>query len=517
MLIRPATLLLIAAALLPAPVTRAAPTDPAARADITTRLDRAIQHTTAGGYWGVALVARGDEIFLHKPYGFADYSSTPNTLDTLFEIASVSKPFTATAVYRMQMDGLLNIHDPIGKHLPALTAPHAEITIHQLLTHTAGLDGDLGLPYASTATRAEFIEHIQSRPLVTKPGSTYAYSNVGYALLAAIIEEVADQPFEQYLRERIFLPAGMTSTGFINDPHLADLPASSRRSERDPDSTATAVEWHWGWGYRGMGGVVTTAADLHAWSRALDDGAILDEESLDEIFTPNLNSYASGWAVTTTSAGAPVQMHTGRVEGFAAILARFPEDDTLIVLLTNDAADLASVSERINQVLFPRPTITATIDVGERQLDEYHAVHAADWTWRVTTDTQSAGIILTLVDPGTDETIARVTLPEKAAHKLAAELRGCLSTRTAETEPSTDEHGIYLFAFDARAVVNLDELQLRAMPSYSGVDENGETVRDPRITLIAVDPATRSWPIMSRLSDDSAVRLADELELTLIE
>ncbi len=121
-------------------------------------LDSAVQRTSQGGYWGAALIVRGGEVLLYKGYGFADCQDTPNTPATLFEIASLSKQFTAAGIYRLAMDGQLQIDDKVSEYLPAFVDEKAPITIHQLLTYTSGIPSSLGLPYASDATRDELIE-----------------------------------------------------------------------------------------------------------------------------------------------------------------------------------------------------------------------------------------------------------------------------------------------------------------------------------------------------------------------
>jgi CubicO group peptidase (beta-lactamase class C family) len=230
-------------------------------------LDADVQRASGGAFWGVVLVAKGGETLLAKGYGNADYASRPNAPDTLFEIASTSKSFTAAAILKLEMDGKLRVDDPIAKHLKGVPKDKRGITIHHVLTHTSGLSPNVGVPYASTVSRPEFIRFVLSKPLESAPGEKFAYCNSAYALLAAIVEEVTGKSFEEYSRKKLFEPAGLVDTGFIGDEALDGARVTVRRERLRPG--ATARDWFWGWGYRGMGGVVTTAQDLLRWDRAL--------------------------------------------------------------------------------------------------------------------------------------------------------------------------------------------------------------------------------------------------------
>ena len=141
---------------------------------------------------------------------------------------------------------------------------------------------------AASGTRARiprkaYLKRVLGEPLLSEPGAKFEYSNVGYALLAAIVEEVTRGPFEDYCEKHLFKPAKMRDTGFIGD---RDLAKTKRASARKGDRGKTAAEWHWGWGYRGMGGVVSTVHDLHRWDRALRSGKVLDDATREILYRP---------------------------------------------------------------------------------------------------------------------------------------------------------------------------------------------------------------------------------------
>ncbi|MCH8921734.1 MAG: tandem-95 repeat protein, partial [Planctomycetes bacterium] len=156
-----------------------------------------------GSDTGAVAVAVKGKTILAKGYGFADYADTPNSSTTLFEIASTSKQITATAILKLEMEGKLSIGDSISTVFKDLPGEKKAITIHHLLTHTSGLSPNLGIAYNSPISRADYIKKMLEPDLAKKPGSTWSYSNVGYALLAAIVEEVTGGTFEDYVHEKL--------------------------------------------------------------------------------------------------------------------------------------------------------------------------------------------------------------------------------------------------------------------------------------------------------------------------
>src|SRR5262245_10023396 len=250
----------LAVSLLPARATVAqdASKAPAKSDEIATALgkqiDEAVAAATDGDFWGTLLVVRGGQIELAKGYGFRDYESKPNTPDTLFEIASTSKQVTATAILRLEQQKRLKTSDSIAKYFKDTPADKTAITIDQLLHHTAGLDPDIGVAYSWVGSRDEYLAVILKKPLIGTPGAKFFYSNVGYALLAAIVEVVTGRPFEDYVRKELFAPAGLVDTGFVQDEALVKSDRVTKRHSDVGDPDWTAAKWFYGWGYRGMGG-----------------------------------------------------------------------------------------------------------------------------------------------------------------------------------------------------------------------------------------------------------------------
>jgi CubicO group peptidase (beta-lactamase class C family) len=196
------------------------------RGDAAQRVDAFLSRLAGFDYSGSILIEMGGEIVLRKAYGFADRSrGIANRPDAVFDIGSMSKQFTAAAVLVLQQEGKVSVTDAIGKLLPDVPADKKEITVQQLLTHTAGLPSDFPMvnatePDYEQVARDEAVRRVLAAPLVFRPGSNWAYSNCGYILLAAIVERASGTPFPDYVRETIFRPAGLTHTGFWCDAEL---------------------------------------------------------------------------------------------------------------------------------------------------------------------------------------------------------------------------------------------------------------------------------------------------------
>ncbi|WP_372339569.1 serine hydrolase domain-containing protein [Nocardiopsis sp. CC223A] len=232
-------------------------------------------------------------------------------MDTARDVCSVTKQFTAAGVMRLEMDGELSVEDPVDAFLPG--APEG-VTLHRLLTHTGGLPDALGDDYEPLG-REEFV----AAAAAAEPVRGYLYSNVGYGLLAAVIEVVAGS-YEGFLAETLFGPAGMTRTGYV----LPEWDDAGVAVEYDAQgvSVGRPYERPWAddgpyWNLRGNGGMLSTARDMLAWHRALDGGAVLSERALERMFTPHVaedtqgtSHYGYGWVILEAE-GRTVAWHNG--------------------------------------------------------------------------------------------------------------------------------------------------------------------------------------------------------------
>lgn len=321
------------------------------RGDAALRVDAFLSRLAGFDYSGSILIEKDDEVVLRKAYGFADRSrGLANRPDACFDIGSMSKQFTAAAILVLQRAGKLSVNDSLGGLLPNVPADKKEITVQQLLTHTAGLPSDFPLvdtsePEYENVVHDEAVRRILAARLLFRPGSTWSYSNCGYVLLAAIVQSVSGAPFPTYMRDTIFRPAGLDHTGFWCDAELASRPVQLGHDAfgtilHDPRSRPLS------WFDLGGGEVVSTLDDLRTWIHVLDDHTLLDEEQVEELFVPGTQvstprgRYALGWFVQETPRHGRLIHHGGDYVGCGADLAWFRDEHLVIVSSTNVRHDV---------------------------------------------------------------------------------------------------------------------------------------------------------------------------------
>jgi len=267
-------------------------------ARIVQELDSVVVAAAEMGFSGQVLVTTRGAVVLHRGYGLADDSSgTPVDTSTVFPVGSVTKRFTRVAVHRLEESGLLSTADPISEYLPGFPAEKRSITIDQLLRHTSGLgtyhddSGD-----HQPMSREEAMERIGGQRLRFEPGGGRGYSNSGYTLLAAVVERASRRPFEAFLREEIFEPAGMDRTGFHGDGRWSDDEVARGYGMRVFRGNAPHRWPSTTWALKGAGGVVAPASDLLRFIEALREGRIVGEKALRRLYPdgqPHLH-YAGG-------------------------------------------------------------------------------------------------------------------------------------------------------------------------------------------------------------------------------
>lgn len=265
------------------------------------QLDAYLAGITPFEFSGTVLVAKGGEVILNKGYGVAiDSPSVPNTAATVMSCGSVTKQFTAAAVMKLQMQGKLKTTDSLPVFFEDVPADKQSVTLRQLLTHTAGLVDFTGEDY-SPAERDDAIRIALSDPLRFPPGTDYAYSNSGYSVLAAVVERVSGQSYEEYIAEHLFAPAGITTTGYRRPQWENHVVAHWYAGEHDFGTPLTKS--YPSWNLLGNGDMLSTTADMYRWHLALAGGKILDSAALLEMLTPVIDDYAYGWRVVNSELG----------------------------------------------------------------------------------------------------------------------------------------------------------------------------------------------------------------------
>jgi len=290
---------------------------------------------------GVVLVEQEGRTLVRKAYGLADRErSIPNTPETPFMIMSVSKQFTAALILRLAAQRRLGLHDRVSDYLADWPPGWDAVTIHHLLTHSAGTDIDttyFWLVRHHPEYWADFAETpppYEPRPLTNPPGTTFLYSNIGYTLLSRIAAAAGGRPFDELIRDEVMCPLDMMDTM----PERGDRIAGRARGYRRTDDGLAS------WEQRtidivGAGDLVSTVDDLAKWDRAPSDERFLPASLRAVMLTSHLTGKYGGtgyaWFLRTGKSGHAIQFHTGSGAGFRAFNYRLPELGLTVVVLSN--------------------------------------------------------------------------------------------------------------------------------------------------------------------------------------
>jgi CubicO group peptidase (beta-lactamase class C family) len=311
---------------------------------------------------GVILLQRDDTDLIAFASGTTGTDPDADcTLDTRFQIASVSKQFTATAVLLLAERGALSVDDPIGRWIGGCPASWDAITVHHLLTHTAGLAHWPDIPELDPAAPPDLEDELRlfaAARLLGAPGERFSYSSPGYVLLGSVVERAAGQPYASFLASEVFGPLGLESTFAGNPAGRPGLTVGHREGVPVSSFELTTVNV-------GTGDVWSTAPDLARWDRALASGEILSPASRQTMFTAHAaisdddplirtGGYGYGWYVATLRGEHPLLYHTGDNPGFRSLNAWFPEDAVRLVLLSNEeTTDLGPLLAELAAAAFP--------------------------------------------------------------------------------------------------------------------------------------------------------------------
>ncbi len=246
------------------------------------RIDATLSALERDGLDGVILIRSRDKVLLHKAYGMADrHTDRRMQATTGFDIGSLVKPFTKAAILKLEEQGGLSTTDKLAKYFPKIPDDKKSITIDQVIAHTSGLPDAFGGDY-DLVTKQRLLEKVFAAPLVSVPGEKRNYSNSGYSLLAMIIEKASGKPYEKYVRQEIFEPAGTKGIGYrMAGWKNADLAVGY--FEDKPWGTPLDHKWADdgpSWNLRGNGGMLATAADTSAWFEAVLEGKVLKPAAL---------------------------------------------------------------------------------------------------------------------------------------------------------------------------------------------------------------------------------------------
>jgi D-alanyl-D-alanine carboxypeptidase len=302
-------------------------------------------------------IARDGSIIYARGYGYRDLAKRlPATPNTIYNIASISKQFTAACIMLLQQDGKLTIDDPLSKYLPDF--PNAgRITLRNLLNHTSGLVDYLDILDAKDLSTPKILAALRKAPLRFAPGTQYQYSNSNYILLGEVVHKASGVPFDAFVRRRVFQPLGLVSTSVGTAPK--DLPNGALgytvvdgRIALAPQLPASALDFP-------DGGVNTSVRDLVKWDAALDSGQLVRDNLLQMMFTPGPHGdettyrYGLGLVIDNVYGHREVA-HQGEYGGYAGENVTFPDDRFSVILLGNtEGFNEELIAREIFALFFP--------------------------------------------------------------------------------------------------------------------------------------------------------------------
>lgn len=324
-------------------------------------------------------VVRNGEIVKAKGYGLANIElNVAAKPETVYQSGSMGKQFTATAVMMLVEEGKIALDDKISKYFPDSPESWNNITVRNLLTHTAGTtDYPKDFDFRRDYTEAELLTKAQAIPLSFAPGEKWSYSNIGYVTLGILIGKVSGKFYGEFLQERIFKPLAMTSARIINEADIVPNRAAGYRMVKgelknqewvSPSMNTTAD-----------GSLYLTVLDVAKWDAALYAQKLLKRSSLDQMWTPvklnngNTRPYGFGWAFGDIG-GHKIIEHGGAWQGFTSHIARYVDEKLTIVVLTNRAgANPGNIAHGIARLYNSElaPVTHKEVPLDPRSLDQY--------------------------------------------------------------------------------------------------------------------------------------------------
>ncbi len=313
--------------------------------ETSKRIDNYLSELEKVGFYGSVLVELNGEPVISDGFGFSNTDEQiMNTSSTIFDIGSITKQFTAAAILMLEMQGKLSTEDKISKFFDGLPEDKALITIHDLLRHQSGLISNVGKDYEKISDE-EFLDKVISSNLRFETGSDFSYSNIGYSLLAMIIEKVTGQTYETYLYENLWKPAKMEMTGYTRPVFDTNLIATGYYRDGRVWGKPTDKEWDMSapyWHLKGNGGILSTTEDLYKWHKCLMTVVVLSKDAIQKLYHPKLRPeesetsyYAYGWDISKTTRNTTQAWHNGGNNFLYADFLRFIDEDISLIMLSN--------------------------------------------------------------------------------------------------------------------------------------------------------------------------------------
>jgi len=347
--------------------------------ETTLRLTSYLAEMEQIGFDGTVLVELNGEKIISTGYGFSNkeekIKSSPKTI---YDIGSITKQFTAAAILKLEMQGKLSTGDKVSKYFDRVPQDKANITIHDLLRHQSGLISNVGKDYEKIS-EAGFLEKVFSSKLKSEPATTFSYSNIGYSLLAMIIEKVSGISYESFLYENLWHPAQMEMTGYSRPSFDKNLIAVGYYQNDSAWGKPTDKAWDKNapyWHLKGNGGILSTAEDLFKWNQALLTDKVLSKVAKDKMYRPSLRTgedensiYAYGWDVSKTNRNTRQVWHNGSNRIFYADFLRYIDEDITLIMLTNKThPNFVNLNSELSKIIF-NPAYRPEIPQADNELN----------------------------------------------------------------------------------------------------------------------------------------------------
>ncbi|MEP6793270.1 MAG: serine hydrolase [Saprospiraceae bacterium] len=321
--------------------------------DTCTTIDKYLTQLAAEkNFSGALLIIKGGKKIFSKGYGWANKENKiPFTPSTLASMGSITKAFTAAAIMKLTEQGKLSVNDPLEKFFPNIPADKANITIHQLLTHSSGFHEFLkedGGDYEKIETDA-FLKRAFSEPLSFKPGEKAVYTNVGMSILGIIIEQVSGMSYEMYLKQDLFEPNNIHDIGYHTSDPQNDSIAHGYQNGKDWGTIPqhiTAVGNQTYWNLKANGGLEASLNDIFIWANSITYHTTLNDTTIQKMFTPQIledgyegqSSFGYGCNISKSRRGTKMIDNGGSNGIYFARLIRLPEEETVFYMITNESS-----------------------------------------------------------------------------------------------------------------------------------------------------------------------------------
>ncbi|MBI3463813.1 MAG: serine hydrolase [Planctomycetes bacterium] len=307
-------------------------------------------------------VVQNGEVVLAKGKGHANVElSVPAGADTVYQVGSITKQFTATCTMMLAEEGMLSLDDPISQHIADTPDTWKGVTVRHLLNHTSGIKSYTNLPANMKLsrldwTKGEIIKSVAEVPLEFEPGERWSYNNTGYFLLGTIIEKVSGKSYAEFLSERILTPLEMTATRVNDMREIIENRAAGYTWQSGvlKNGDYTSMTWPFT-----AGAIVSSVSDLAKWDAALYTEKLLPRSALERMWTPTTLAngktapYGFGWVVGNYR-GHKLIGHSGGIPGFSSDIARLVDDKLTVIVLANlDKADPASIAREAAAFYLP--------------------------------------------------------------------------------------------------------------------------------------------------------------------